>query len=79
MLARAILKQSYFGPEIIRVNLRGKGIIDCDTKIAMLAAQIKADYWEIQYNLQYDDAATLVVQGSRVRVVENKVKKSVDA
>lgn len=73
MKARALFKQSYYGPEIIRVNLRGRGIIDCDTKVAMLAAQIKANYWEIQYSVQYDDAATLVGQGSRVYVREKSV------
>ncbi len=59
MIARALLKTDYHGRELARVNLRGKGIVDCDTKLARLASTLRADYWEIQYNLHYENAQTL--------------------
>lgn len=55
MMARALLKQSYYGPEVMRVNLLGKGVVDCDRKVAALASELKADYWEIQYHKSWGD------------------------
>lgn len=55
MRARALLKTDYYGREIMRVNLAGNGIVDCDTKVAKLAAELHADYWEIQYHKQWGD------------------------
>jgi hypothetical protein len=68
MKARALLKTEHYGTEIMRVNLQGRGVVDCDTKLAMLAAKLNANYWEIQYDREYEDAARLVVHRNQISV-----------
>ena len=60
MRARAILKTEYYGKTIAKVNLLGKGRIDCDRKVAILAQVLSADYWEVQYDCHWFDAQVLV-------------------
>lgn len=69
MKARAILKESYYGKTLASVNLQGKGIIDCDRKVADYATELKADYWEIQYNCHFDNAQKLVSGKNGIRIL----------
>jgi len=55
MKARAILKDSYYGHTLIRVNLRGRGTDDCESKVSQLAALYNANYWEVEFRKEFTD------------------------
>ena len=69
MKARAIYKENYFGKTLARVNLEGKGVIDCDKKVSDYATHLNSDYWEIQYNCHFDNVKTLIVGKKGIRTL----------